>query len=204
MPEIGTTKYGRDIGKNGGKENKYIYLACQLCGQPRWVGLKNNKPRALICRACTQTREFSIEHNLCSYRSGENSPSWKGGKSYTHAGYIFITLTPDSPYYPMRRKHRNGILEHRLVMAQYLGRCLYPWELVHHKGILYPIDSIENKRDNRIENLELTITETHTYWHIKKRGDNIFNSKNTGEELIQELQQKATMIEMEIVKLKKL
>lgn len=55
----------------------------------------------------------------------------------------------------------NGyVMEHRLVMAQQLGRPLTEEEIVHHKGAHFPQGSIENKQDNSPENLELVATES--------------------------------------------
>lgn len=75
--------------------------------------------------------------------TGDKSPNWKGGRCHRSDGYISILC----------RKHPSAdyggrVLEHRLVMEEYLGRYLLPTEIVHH------INGVRD--DNRLENLELT------------------------------------------------
>jgi len=74
----------------------------------------------------------------------------------TTDGYLMVKLSNDNFFYPMAEK--NGyVKEHRLVMAQHLGRCLWDWEVVHHKN--KPVD------DNRLCNLTLETSGSHVAYH---------------------------------------
>lgn len=78
--------------------------------------------------------------------------NWKGGRVHDNQGYIRIHL-PDHP----NATCMGYILEHRLVMATFLGRALRGDEVVHHLN--------ENREDNRIENLLLTSKGAHSTLH---------------------------------------
>ena len=70
--------------------------------------------------------------------------------------YWYTKIPWDSPYYPM--SCNGSIVEHRLIMAQHLGRCLVKGEIVHHIN--------GKKNDNRLENLVLVKGGgTHTKVH---------------------------------------
>lgn len=78
--------------------------------------------------------------------SGENHGSWKGGITLTQHGYLQVLVPSDHPFASMRTV-TGYILQHRLVMAEKMGRPLGRYETVHHiNGIV---------TDNRIENLQL-------------------------------------------------
>ena len=97
------------------------------------------------------------------------NPSWKGGLTINANGYILFKVSEDCRFSSMKNKD-GYIYMHRLVMAQNLGRCIESWEMIHHKGIKYPMDSVENRQDNRIENLELCNTNgEHLGLHRKWR-----------------------------------
>ena len=86
------------------------------------------------------------------FRRGEEHHCWKGGRIVTDNGYVLILLQPDDPFYGMTQiKAGNSryVLEHRLVMAQALGRPLTETETVHH------IDDIRDHND--LDNLQLRI-----------------------------------------------
>ena len=159
MPDIGEIRKGPEIGR--AKKTKWMWHACVFCGKQRWVQIKRGVPEKIRCKSCAGRQ--SDDHR-------EKSVAWKGGRIKDKQGYIMIYLNPNDFFFPMAR-HDGYVLEHRLVMAKHLGRCLHAWEIVHHKGTKYPLGSIENKSDNRIENLELTIRGNHNLEHDKGYGD---------------------------------
>ena len=61
---------------------------------------------------------------------------WKGGRSINSSGYVIV-----------HRQDGCHELEHRIVMAKYIGRALTDEEVVHHIN--------GDKTNNRIENLRL-------------------------------------------------
>lgn len=93
------------------------------------------------------------KHSLETRRKiseGQMGKLRKNGITISSKGYILIRVYN----HPFASKRRI-IMQHRLVMEKQIGRYLTPQEVVHHKGIEYPLGSIENKQDNRIENLQL-------------------------------------------------
>ena len=171
MPNIGDVINGSEIGKRKEKthDHKFIWTACMDCGKERWVLRQKGKPRSKRCRLCN-----------CKHRSGPANPNWTGGR-ITLDGYVYIKLLSDDFYFPMVTKDRY-IAEHRLVMARSLGRCLYTWEVVHHKNGI--------RGDNDIKNLELHSDMGHKGIHIM-------------EERIKYLGDKVKELEEVIVQLKK-
>jgi len=123
IPRINDTAYGDMIGKSL-TTSLYIWLACPYCGKQRWVRMVYNKPQTKRCVKCRQG----------------------GGKHKTGDGYISV-FVPRHDFFRTMASKSGYVLEHRLVMAKHLKRCLLPWEIIHH------INGI--KEDNRLENLKL-------------------------------------------------
>ena len=117
--------------------------------------------------------------NAYTFPKGKNNPIWKG--KIINNGYICI-LKPNHPFC-----NKDGyVFKSHLIMEKYLrkNKPNHPalveingikylrrkW-VVHHKGIKYPLGSIENKQDDRIKNLQLFANKSkHTkfHWFLKK------------------------------------
>jgi len=99
------------------------------------------------------------------FKKGHKATYWKGGQYKSSTGYIFV-LKPTHPFCD-----RQGYVKRaNLVMEKKIGRFLKKGEIVHHKGMHFPINSIENKGDDSPENLQLFKSRgKHTSFHMLKR-----------------------------------
>ena len=129
----------------------YILHACVDCGKERLIPAGNKKKERFtgLCVHCNILRPRK-------HPSGEEHYMWKGGRIKDSEGYIRVKLQPDDFFYPMAMTNPRGyVVEHRLVIAKHLNRCLHSWEIVHHKNGV--------KDDNQIANLELL---PHRRFHL--------------------------------------
>jgi len=81
-----------------------------------------------------------------------------GGGRIEHDGYTMIRVYPEDEFYCMVKSESFPyVMEHRLLMAKFVGRPLKPDEKVYHINGL--------RKDNRVENLALTDNNSHAVIH---------------------------------------
>ena len=152
------------------KENhqRKIKVTCAQCKKWRWINscalwtIRQGKQK--LCWEChkvglarrNKSGQIGIRHNSSGYVTRTLC-------SFTEKEIEFLEPMFRSSC-SKRRKNRTEVLEHRAVMAFHLGRCLQGDEVVHHKNGI--------KDDNRIENLELVNSKTHSREHKKLLQDN--------------------------------
>jgi hypothetical protein len=90
-------------------------------------------------------------------KRGKDNPMWKGGRYKSINGYIRKRCEG----HPRATQNGYYVMEHILVVEEYLKACILTWCDVHH------INGI--KDDNRIENLQLLPHSVHSHLSNLKR-----------------------------------
>lgn len=159
-------------------KKQYIELECPICNKKFQIYSKDyrlkhgfiiycskkcsyialQKGKNINCKYCNK-EFYSTRNKFCSKECVQKykKENYKH-KFYEENGYIV-------QYINGYNKKGNAKV-HRLVMEQYLGRKLLNDEVVHHIN--------ENKKDNRIENLQVMTKREHSRMH---RINDLLNGK---------------------------
>lgn len=152
----------------------YKSVTCPKCNSNRFVRVRISDVHPRSEPTCPRCLHRDLGYRIARAKDnlGDKAHNWNGGRMLSKSGYVWILLYANDPFFPML--NRRGILpsgtlrttgyvlEHRLVMARHLGRCLTSQEKVHHIN--------EVRDDNRIENLQLFSNNGE---HISKKHPNI-------------------------------
>jgi ribosomal protein S27E len=119
------------------RNGQLIPVICGKCGHEHinYAASIRKENFTGLCRSCVH--------------SGALSHTWRGGRVDKN-GYIYVKVEPSHPFFKAMANNIGYIAEHRLVMAEHMGRPLTSDEVVHHKN--------GDKHDNRPENLELFVS----------------------------------------------
>lgn len=148
MPELGEIRQGKEIGKSCGEGySYYIWATCPQCESQRWVRTLKDKPLHNLCKQCSDKQPLAeaTKQKISQFYANRRGAAWKRGR-WKVEGYMQTFIRKGDFFRPMADK-QGRCLEHRLIVARSLNRCLLPWEIVHHKNGI--------RDDNRLQNLEL-------------------------------------------------
>jgi len=168
---------------------------CENCGNE--FSCRSCVPDTRYCsKKCGAVHKRAREIIKCQQCQKDFYPAKKTSKfcstdckytSYNSKGYKSISLnmvsSDEQDNFRNMFGKKGACHEHRLIMARHLGRTLQSDEIVHHKN--------GDKRDNRIENLELLESRKH---HHTGCGDDVREQLRIAEDRIKELEHQLSRV----------
>jgi len=98
--------------------------------------------------------KITVEESLRRTAEAEARKLWRVTRVVSKGDYYYAVL-PEHP----NSTDWGYVLWHRVIMENHLGRLLTPEEVVHHIN--------GDKKDNRLENLELLDKKEHSARHMR-------------------------------------
>jgi hypothetical protein len=157
----------RRTGKPQGQRTERKKILCSVCGRELWRR-ERELARASVpvcgyrCNGILRGREWAqhghkgraswtpeSEAAIKKRMTGPNNPAWKGGVTYfkTHGNYAGVRYVRCPVEFTSMARRDGYVKEHRLLVAQAIGRPLLRSEVVHH------ID--HDPKNNSLDNLQL-------------------------------------------------
>lgn len=139
---------------------KQIYT-CSVCHAQmlRYASqMKNTKSPACSynCNGVVRGQEWAkhgykgaMARKTFTAMRGPSNPAWKGGVTLRHrrGNYVQVRYVRAPQWARLMARKDGYVMEHRLIMAQWMGRTLLRREVVHHLD--------HNPMNNQRANLEL-------------------------------------------------
>jgi hypothetical protein len=148
---------------------KGLYKVCECGEQNCFISVINTRGKPA---------RFKQGHNL---GNGENSPSWRGGRSIDGHGYWRINLSEFN-----NSNKDSRIKEHVYFYEQFHKLCMLPWGVIHH------ID--RNKENNEISNLQGMMKRDHARLHAKGNKNTLDKHIDTSDRICFVCKSKTTRI----------
>jgi hypothetical protein len=133
--------------------HRFCNTTCDLCGAPMYR--KPSVMRLNAAKYCTRACRNKVHLEQCygpnpkKGAPGARNAAWKGGVTYRkrRGNYVSVRYVRCPPQLASMARRDGYVMEHRLVMAVWVGRPLTRTECVHHKD--------HNPLNNERTNLEL-------------------------------------------------